>query len=137
VRDIHKAVFLATTNYPEKLGSRILNRPSRFDKKFFIAMPNRLAREMFIRSRLENESEIQKWADDTDGLSIAHIKELFVATKILGDSYDEALGVLKEMRSTPSSELFDDFEIKHEPAFWGGPEKSGKSNLIQIKKTLF
>lgn len=111
IDDIRKAVFLATTNYPEKLGSRILNRPGRFDKKFFVDMPNREARELFIRSKIGGEEEIQRWADDTDGLSIAHIKELFVATQILGDPYEEALGVLKDMVHTPSSSVFDGYSV--------------------------
>ena len=36
VDQIDKVVYLATTNYPENLGDRILNRPSRFDKRFKI-----------------------------------------------------------------------------------------------------
>jgi Cdc6-like AAA superfamily ATPase len=32
-------VFLATTNYPERLGERILNRPSRFDERILIDVP--------------------------------------------------------------------------------------------------
>lgn len=112
VTDIRKAVFLATTNYPERLGSRILNRPSRFDQKYYVGMPNREAREMYLRTKLDDEKEIQKWADDTEDFSIAHLKELFVANKIFGDDYTEALNVLTEMSSTPSSKLFDRYDIK-------------------------
>ena len=132
VTDIHNAVFLATTNYPQKLGSRILNRPSRFDQKYFVGMPNREAREMYIRTKLSEEAEIQRWADDTKDFSIAHVKELFVANKIFGDSYDNALKVLREMSSTPSSELFDNYDIKTDPESWamygsGRPYKMAKA----------
>lgn len=132
VKDIHKAVFLATTNYPEKLGSRILNRPSRFDKKFFIGMPNKEAREMFIRTKLSDDKEIDRWVEDTDGFSIAHIKELFVANKLLGDPYDQALEVLQAMKQTPSSEIFDDYNSKAS-ANWMQSAGSGKPYLVAKK----
>lgn len=107
--DINKVVFLATTNYPEKLGSRIMNRPSRFDKRVFIGMPSMEAREMYLRTKLTEASEIKRWVEDTEGFSIAHLKELYVANKILGDSYDRALRTLKSMKQQPDSTEFDDY----------------------------
>ncbi len=111
--NINKVVFLATTNYPEKLGSRILNRPSRFDKKVFIGMPSAEAREVYIRSKLVNENDtlIKKWVSDTNGFSIAHIKELYVAHKILGEAYGDALTTLQMMKETPISNSFDSHEL--------------------------
>jgi len=117
MHDIHRVVFLATTNYPEKLGSRILNRPSRFDKRFHIGMPSAEARELYIRSKLNaldetTDEEIARWVEDTEGLSIAHIKELFVNTKILGNPYEEAVEVLKAMKVTKASTTFDDYRVE-------------------------
>ena len=109
---IDKTVFLATTNYPERLGSRIMNRPARFDKKIFIGMPSAEAREIYIRSKLTEDSEIDRWVQDTDGFSIAHIKELYTANKILGDSYEQAVQVLRQMKSTPISTSFDDYTLE-------------------------
>lgn len=114
MHDIDKTIFLATTNYPEKLGSRIMNRPSRFDKRIFIDMPNAESREMFIRSKLikEDEKIIKQWVEDTDGFSIAHIKELYVANKILGDEYGQAVDVLRRMKSSPHSTAFDEYRVE-------------------------
>jgi GTPase SAR1 family protein len=117
MHDIHKTIFLSTTNYPEKLGSRIMNRPSRFDKKIFIGMPNCEAREIYLKSKLVNESEeeVRQWVEDTEGMSIAHLKELFVANKVLGDPYPQALEVLRKMKATESSSSFDDYEVVDAP----------------------
>jgi SpoVK/Ycf46/Vps4 family AAA+-type ATPase len=114
MNSIRKTIFLATTNYPEKLGSRIMNRPSRFDKKIFIGMPSSEAREIYIKSKLidESEEEVGKWVEDTNGMSIAHIKELYVANKIIGDTYSEALKTVKSMKVTPGSSTFDDYHIR-------------------------
>ena len=109
VEGVDKVAFIATTNYPEKLGSRIMNRPSRFDKKIFIGMPNAEARKTFLATKLEDKSEVDAWAKDTDGLSIAHLKELVVAVKILGDTYKDALDTLKGMKQLIHSDQFDDF----------------------------
>ena len=45
---IDNVVFIATTNYPERLDKRIVNRPSRFDIVKLIGMPNPAAREMYL-----------------------------------------------------------------------------------------
>ena len=72
-------------------------------------MPSSEAREMYLKTKLTEDTEIKQWVEDTEGFSIAHLKELFVATKILGDSYDRALAVLKSMKRQPDSRTFDDY----------------------------
>lgn len=112
VTGIDKVVFLATTNYPERLGSRIMNRPSRFDKRFYIGMPNAESRETYLKhiggAKLSGK-EMARWVEDTDGMSISHLKELFVAVKILGDEYADALGTLKGMKEKIDSSDFDSY----------------------------
>lgn len=95
---VDNIVFLATSNYPERLGSRIVNRPSRFDKRFKIGFPIAESRRMYLH-HLDRDGTlpIEKWVSDTDGFSMAHLKELFVATHILGDDYQEALQTLRGM----------------------------------------
>lgn len=107
--NIDKVVFLASTNYPERLGSRFMNRPSRFDKKFFIGMPSQEARAQYLSTKLKDVNEVKQWAKDTDGFSIAHLKELFVASKILGDDYNGALKTLRKMKSQSGSAEFDNY----------------------------
>jgi hypothetical protein len=110
VNGFEDIVFLATTNYPERLGDRIINRPSRFDKRFFINHPNKESRKMYLESLLtegeikENKININQWVKDTEDFSMAHMKELVVATVILGDSYERALATLQAMKEKPTSE---------------------------------
>jgi SpoVK/Ycf46/Vps4 family AAA+-type ATPase len=107
VNEVHKVVFLATTNYPDRLGKRIVNRPSRFDKRFKIGMPNKTSRKIYFEHLFEkvpqSEKErlnldAEKWAKDMNELSMAHMKELFVAVCILGDDYDDAVKTLQNMK---------------------------------------
>jgi hypothetical protein len=109
VENISKVIFLATTNYPEMLGPRIVNRPSRFDKRFKIPYPNVESRTMYFKHLCgtkkpeELKIDIKKWVKDTEDFSIAHLKELFVAVIILGDEYAEALENLSKMKEKISS----------------------------------
>jgi hypothetical protein len=104
VNDVSRVVFLATTNYPNKLGHRIMNRPSRFDKRFRIGFPSAKSRQMYFESLIGEEKieelkiDLDKWVKDTDKLSIAHLKELFVAVVILGDEYKKTIKTLRDMK---------------------------------------
>lgn len=104
VNEIDKMVFLATTNYPGKLGHRIMNRPSRFDKRFRIGFPSPASRRVYLEHIIGKEKiaqlgiNLDKWVADTDKFTIAHLKELFVAVIILGDEYASALKTLSKMK---------------------------------------
>jgi len=110
VNAFEDVVYLATTNYPERLGARIINRPSRFDKRIKIDFPNAECRKIYLGSLLTSDEikkhkiNVGKWVKDTDGFSMAHLKELFVAVVILNDPYDEALKNLSQMKSHISSD---------------------------------
>jgi SpoVK/Ycf46/Vps4 family AAA+-type ATPase len=109
---VDNVVFVATTNYPELLDKRITNRPSRFDEVIYIGMPSDDARREFLRIKnpalLENETELAKWVESTDGFSVAHLKELIVSVECLGNDFNESLARIKRMiDSDPSSSKGD------------------------------
>lgn len=115
VNQIDKVVFLATTNYPERLGDRIINRPSRFDKRFKIGHPNAESRRIYFdfiiggKQKIEElKIDLDRWVNDTEEFSIAHLKELFVAVVILGDSYEDAIETLAAMREENLSSKDDE-----------------------------
>jgi hypothetical protein len=115
VMGVDKVVFLATTNYPEKLGARIMNRPSRFDKRFEIGNPNPASRRLYLGHIAGSKippGEIERWVADTDGMSLAHLKELVVAVTILGDAYDDAIRTLAGMSVGPTSRNFEEYAIE-------------------------
>jgi hypothetical protein len=107
---IDNVVFIATTNYPERLDKRIVNRPSRFDIVKLIDMPNPAARELYLTTKNKRlmeqdaEKELQHWISGSDGFSIAHLKELIVSVEVFEVSLDFALKRLQKMiGSTPKS----------------------------------
>ncbi|HEX6731604.1 MAG TPA: ATP-binding protein [Pyrinomonadaceae bacterium] len=81
-------VVLATTNHPEKLDSAILNRPSRFDRKYYFHPPGEEERRVYIEKwneQLEVELRISQpitatLVRETEHFSFAYLKELFVGS---------------------------------------------------------
>lgn len=109
INGVDKVVYLATTNYPEKLGSRIMNRPSRFDRRYYIGMPNAESRRIYLQHKLKDKDHnVEKWVEDTEGMSIAHLKELVVAVTILDNDYDDAVEILREMKNKVNSKAWDE-----------------------------
>lgn len=101
---VENVVFIATTNYPEKLDGRIINRPSRFDKIVKIGMPNAQARELFLKSKLDSlEKDGVDLVKETEGFSIAHLKEMIISTYCQESPIREVLDRLKGMKKTPKS----------------------------------
>jgi energy-coupling factor transporter ATP-binding protein EcfA2 len=99
---VHKTVFVATTNYPEELGERIINRPSRFDRRLFVSDPSDVARKMYLDDMIRGKKlpegiSIDQMVKDTRGMSLAHVKELFVLAVVIGADYKEAVKDLTEM----------------------------------------
>ena len=80
-------VVLATTNHPEKLDPAILDRPSRFDRKYHFNLPAAIERRAYVaawNARLEtelrlSEKGISKVVQQTENFSFAYMKELFVS----------------------------------------------------------
>lgn len=104
-------VYVATTNYPEELADRIINRPSRFDRRYEIGLPNAEVRKFYLEHTLKPEDlstiKINDWVDQTDTLSVAHLRELIVSTIIQGNSFEETMELLKDFNEkTPNSKKF-------------------------------
>ena len=81
-------VVLATTNHPEKLDTAILDRPSRFDRKYYFNLPEEAERRAYIehwnrdlQAELRvSERGTKSLVNATGGFSFAYLKELFVAS---------------------------------------------------------
>ncbi len=106
VKQIDNVVYIATTNYPEKLEERITNRPSRFDRRYKVELPNDEIREAYIRHKLTDEDiknvDITEWVKRTDGMSLSHLKEVVISTIVMGREFEEVMDNLEGLKKAPS-----------------------------------
>ena len=88
-------VVLATTNHPDRLDPAILDRPSRFDRKYYFNLPSAAERLAYIANwskQLRNELELSErgashLVRQTEGFSFAYLKELFLSSMMRWVSY--------------------------------------------------
>jgi pimeloyl-ACP methyl ester carboxylesterase len=81
-------VVLATTNHPERLDTAILDRPSRFDRKYYFELPAAAERFAYIaawnmalqREMCVSEEGVAKIVAQTESFSFAYMKELFLSS---------------------------------------------------------
>lgn len=97
-------VILATTNYPEKLQERYINRPSRFNLILEYEYPNEeFRREFLIKTNLEEDIrkiDLDKWVKRTEGYTTDYLNELSMAVFINNQDEEEAFDELDKMRNT-------------------------------------
>ena len=102
---IDNTVYLASTNYPSRLGARIINRPARFDERVKVGMPSSITRLAYLQVVTKDEpltpEQERLWTADTEGMSIAHIRELMVAVRCLGQDYGDVIQRLRSMAIAP------------------------------------
>jgi hypothetical protein len=97
---VDRIVYVATTNYPERLDKRFVDRPSRFDTVRFIGMPSAAARRIYLSTKEPTLSgdELERWVKDTDGFSVAHLRELVILVKCFDRPLAKAIDRLESMR---------------------------------------
>lgn len=106
VKQIEGVVYIATTNYPEKLQERITNRPSRFDRRYKVELPNEDIRRAYIEHKLNDEDlkgiDIEEWIKKTEGMSLSHLKEVVISVIVMGRTFEETIENLEGLKKTPT-----------------------------------
>ena len=96
---IDGVLFLATTNYIDKLPPRML-RPGRFDRKVFVDYPSYEARLQYLSQKLSKVGvDVKKAAElakKSEGLGFGHLRELITGIYAIGDDEDSVVAKLKQ-----------------------------------------
>lgn len=111
IDQMENVVYIATTNYTERLSARVLNRPNRFDRRFEVTSPNEECREIYFRHKLKENDlaniDMQKWVEHSKGLTMAHLGEIIKSVAIMGNDFDETITTLRQLREIPVSSNYD------------------------------
>jgi len=111
---VDRVLNIATTNYPELLDRRIVNRPRRFDRVIRIDWPGDGVRRLYFEKKLKIAgSELDQWVAATERLSFAACAELVISVKCLGKDFNDTVKILKEQNAArPKSSEYDADESK-------------------------
>jgi hypothetical protein len=105
IKQIQNVVYIATTNHPDKLEDRITNRPSRFDRRYEVELPNESVRKSYIQNKLSEDDlkgiNIDVWVKETEGFSLAHMRELVISVITMDNSFEDTIARLKGMKVKP------------------------------------
>lgn len=141
----NNTVYLATSNYPENIDVRFTNRPSRFDTMYIIDAPSFEDRLAYIKNRKMDidEQTIRDIANDTVGMSYAHIKELLISVYLFKQDYKNVTERMLNQSEHPiSSQDFEEKRTKMGFDCSGEVEKKkddlklDEKKLEQIKKNM-
>lgn len=105
---VDNTVFVATTNYIDRVPPRLTNRRSRFALvKEIKALPDAV-REHFLRAKLKGEelNNITKWMKGTEGMVIDQIKDLIQSVYCLNIGFEEAVRSSKGLEVKPEETTF-------------------------------
>lgn len=96
---VDNIVFVATTNYPETLDKRFIDRPSRFDEVIHVPFPSAKARRQFLSTKEPSltPEELDEWVPRTKGFSIAHLKEIIISVRCYGRKLDDVIARMDKM----------------------------------------
>lgn len=126
-------VTLATTNHPERLDRAILDRPSRFDRKYHFPLPGPEERLAYIGLWNEGlkpalrlaEAEVGEVGEWTDEFSYAYIKELFLSSIMrwiaapqpgrMPALVQEQAALLREQMTSAAEEAVEEFSLDEDP----------------------
>jgi SpoVK/Ycf46/Vps4 family AAA+-type ATPase len=104
---VDRVINIATTNYPELLDKRIVNRPRRFDRIYKILVPEEKIRAAFLKEKLPKKEDVKLWVKKTRGLSFAAIAETLISVLCLGNKLDDTVKILRDIESkNPKSSDF-------------------------------
>lgn len=100
VTQIDNVIHVATTNFPEKLDSRFLNRPGRFDEVIWVGPPDAATRRDYLKAVLPDDVPqkiVEDMVSQSDGLLLSHMRDLVCAVLVLGHPVKAAVERMRDM----------------------------------------
>ena len=87
---INHHLVIMTSNNTTRLSEALL-RPSRIDVRFILELPDKQTRYEYLEKKGINKDKLNEYAEKTDGMTFAQLKELFISTEILNKDIDTAI----------------------------------------------
>ena len=102
-KTINNVLFIATTNYPERLDPRIYNRPGRFSHVIKIGLPKPETRRAYLKAILKNHRDVDYIVENSDGFTIDHLTALINAVYREKKQLNSEIKRLRTLFNVPKS----------------------------------
>ena len=105
--------YLLTTNFEEKFGDYISDKPGYIEKSFLIDYPDKKEIESYVKQLLvfmEVKADVKQISKDVEGLSIGHIRNLIESHFIFGYEYEETLMDIKDKQKNIIKQFYSSSE---------------------------
>ena len=113
MNSVSNIVYIATTNNIHAIPDSIQNRPSRFDRKYEITKPNDVARREYLKRKLagikQKKYKMETLVEDTNGFTMAHLREFFVSVFIFNNDYNATVKMLRNIKNPQYNSKFVGF----------------------------
>jgi AAA+ superfamily predicted ATPase len=99
IEQIDNVIYIATTNYIQRVPQRIRNRPSRFADVIEVGFPSAEVRHIFLKAKVHEDDnvDLDLWVEKTEGFTIDHLKDLIISVLVLKVPLDKAIDKLRNM----------------------------------------
>lgn len=87
---INHHLVIMTSNNTTRLSEALL-RPSRIDVRFILELPDKQTRYEYLEKKGISKDRLNEYAEKTNGMTFAQLKELFISTEILNKDIDTAI----------------------------------------------
>ena len=87
---INHHLVIMTSNNTTRLSEALL-RPSRIDVRFVLELPDKQTRYEYLEKKGIHKDKLNEYAEKTNGMTFAQLKELFISTEILNKDIDTAI----------------------------------------------
>ena len=109
---VDNIVYVATTNYINKIPPRIKDRPSRFATVIEVGLPTPDVRRIFIENKTfpDENVDLDLWVKLTEGLTIDQIKDLIISVLCIGNDLKDTVSKLHETRDVKEDSEIDYYD---------------------------
>lgn len=97
-------IFVATTNYIEKIPARI-RRPGRFSSVVKVGFPTAETRRFYLNHKFKGKVDIESWVAKTDGFSVDELKETALSVLCLKADLNMIIARIKENKGEQDPEV--------------------------------
>lgn len=111
-KQIQNVIYIATTNFLDKIDARLTNRPSRFDEIIKAKAPNKIARKAYFEKIVPDafNDKLDSLVQNSKGLNFAHMKELAICTCIYDRDVEKTSERLRNLNGNHGTGFADSEE---------------------------